>query len=574
MEKESEIHLSDCKNTENQTKELALPQMCCALVLIFVVLFGSVWMKLKLHKAIGIGAVRTVLQLSLLGLILVPIFEANKWYIILGYVIFMIVVAACEAAGRCRYFYKGMLVHVAISFATAIALVGGYGFVLVIENDPWYDAQYVIPICGMLLGNSISAISVGFSHFLTELSEGRERVELFLSKGASYWESLLPAFRISLRVGLTPTLNVMSVIGIVSIPGMMTGQILAGNSPSNAAKYQIMIMFLICTTACLVCTSSIVFASRKLFNTRDHQLLSKKISMREGKKKDLLQSLWVATTEIWKHCINICCCFNGYEQLPRATNIEFLPKESFMEQTNAGGPQYTFSKTSYRNPKQTPNFFVASNIQVSVPKSNGERKILYDNLSFSLSKGQILAISGPSGCGKSRLLRSLALLDPLDTSGKVELGTLKLKETCCVTEWRTNVSYIAQSKVTFPGEPSKLIGQILQFRSHQEKDLEDYTQRIVHYLENWNLPSTVLDQPWHELSGGESQRVILAISLALQPRVLLLDEPTSACDPQSVQLIEQTIIESGIASVWVTHDPEQAKRVGHSQLKFTAKTRK
>jgi putative ABC transport system permease protein len=122
----------------------------------------------------------------------------------------------------------------------------------------------------MILGNTLTGISLGLERFTDTLTRGRDQVELLLSLGGSRWEAALPAIREAARTGMIPILNSMTVVGIVSLPGMMTGQLLAGVSPVQAVKYQIVIMFLIASATALGTVGAVLFSYLRLF-TRRHQ---------------------------------------------------------------------------------------------------------------------------------------------------------------------------------------------------------------------------------------------------------------------------------------------------------------
>lgn len=183
-------------------------------------------------------------------------------------------------------------------------------------------------------------------------------------------------------------------------------------------------------------------------------------------------------------------------------------------------------------------------------------RLIFTDVSFSLRQGEILFVRGPSGIGKSVLLRSLACLD------KPEGGVLKLNgrtpAELTYPSWRAQVTYVTQSRVNFKGTPSEFYYQVQQFGAQKARPRRDLPT-LVHQL---GLEQAVLNQQWVELSGGQTQRVYLAIALALQPAVLLLDEPTSACDPASTLRVEQVLVESNTTLVWVTHDQDQPLRVG------------
>ncbi|GIL65537.1 hypothetical protein Vafri_19294 [Volvox africanus] len=191
-----------------------------------------------------------------------------------------------------------------------------------------------------------------------------------------------------------------------------------------------------------------------------------------------------------------------------------------------------------------------------------DRNILA-NISFTLEPGEILFIRGPSGVGKSLLLRALACLD------HPQGGTLLLHG-CPPAHvgypaWRTAVSYVPQSRASsLKGTPAELYFQSQRFSAQRARPRGDLPA-LVHAL---GLEQLVLNQQWSELSGGQSQRVALAISVALGPQVLLLDEPSSACDPLSTLRVERVLSSCGAALVWVTHDPQQPSRVGGRLLEL------
>eukprot|EP00198_Chlamydomonas_reinhardtii_P006473 XP_001695809.1 predicted protein [Chlamydomonas reinhardtii] len=161
-----------------------------------------------------------VVQLSILGYMLVPIFNYDRWWLVLLYGCFMLMIASLEA---------GMLGHTVLAMASSSGCLLGYLELVVLAVRPVWEAQ--------LLGNATSSISVGLATLLEDLSANRAVIEHLLALGANRYEATDAA------VSMTPLLNQMSVMGVVSIPGMMTGQILAGGDPAQAARYQMVIMF-------------------------------------------------------------------------------------------------------------------------------------------------------------------------------------------------------------------------------------------------------------------------------------------------------------------------------------------
>ena len=151
-------------------------------------------------------------------------------------------------------------------------LIGWYALSLIFQaRDTWYQPQYTIPMLGMILGNTLNGITLGLDSFLAAIVSKRDIIEARLCLGASRWEAALPEIREAIRVGMIPTINAMMIVGLVSLPGMMTGQLLSGTEPLQAVKYQIVIMFLIASATALGTVISILLAFLKL-TTREHQL--------------------------------------------------------------------------------------------------------------------------------------------------------------------------------------------------------------------------------------------------------------------------------------------------------------
>jgi ABC-type iron transport system FetAB ATPase subunit len=190
-----------------------------------------------------------------------------------------------------------------------------------------------------------------------------------------------------------------------------------------------------------------------------------------------------------------------------------------------------------------------------------EGRTLFDGLDLEISPGEVLAIRGPSGCGKTTLLRALAGLDPLE-SGAVTLDG-RTPEQWGWPCWRAEVRYLAQKVPVFPGRPRDLTGLLGTLKSWAHREVVDPVQLAL----RWQLPAETWDKPWSRLSGGEQQRVMLAITLASAPTVLLLDEPTTGLDPAAAAAVEADL--AGRTALWVTHDEQQAARVAGRVLEMS-----
>jgi putative ABC transport system permease protein len=251
--------------------------IAAALILINGVL--SLVLKLGLGRQLLWASVRTVVQLLAVGYLLGWVFAHAEWYVVLPLMCLMTLVAGVSAAGRGKRTYAGQLMDSVASVWSSSWLVAAIGLFVIIRIRPWYEPQYAIPILGMILGNTLTAVSLGIERMTQELVSGRSTIEMILALGGTRWEAAQGPARQAVRAGMMPTLNQMSVVGIVSLPGMMTGQVLAGENPVDAVRYQIMIMFLIAAGSALGTGCAVLLTFRRLF-TPDHRFRAHRLVVR------------------------------------------------------------------------------------------------------------------------------------------------------------------------------------------------------------------------------------------------------------------------------------------------------
>jgi putative ABC transport system permease protein len=252
-------------------------QVAIASSLILINCAISLALQLGLHWRLLMASIRTVVQLLLVGLILKWVFTPGRpWYVILSMIALMSFIAGISAVRRTERRYKGVWSDSVISIWLSSWLVGAVALMAVLQiqqvGHPWYHPQYAIPLLGMILGNTLNGISLGLDRFGDELATKRDQVETLLALGATRWEAARNSIQTAVRTGMIPTINTMMVVGIVSLPGMMTGQILAGMEPAQAVRYQIVIMFLLAAGAALGTVSVVLLAFFRLFTIR-HQFL-------------------------------------------------------------------------------------------------------------------------------------------------------------------------------------------------------------------------------------------------------------------------------------------------------------
>lgn len=252
---------------------LTVSDVALASSLIILVLIVSWRLRLRLTKTLLTAAIRTVVQLSFIGLILAWIFAREQWYEVLLILTIMTLIAGGAAKNRVKRSYQGLFTDTLIAVSTSAVLVTIIAIGLILQVKPWYTPQFVIPILGLILGNSLTAISLTSNQTIESFHEQQARIEMMLSLSARPFEAVHEQLRAAIISGMTPTLNSMLVVGIVSLPGMMTGQILAGADPTQAVRYQIVTMFLICVSSTLGCTVSALLIYRRFFNSKQQFIL-------------------------------------------------------------------------------------------------------------------------------------------------------------------------------------------------------------------------------------------------------------------------------------------------------------
>ena len=244
--------------------ELTTTDLLISTMLVVIAGGISVALRLGLVKSLAIAAVRCVAQLGMIGLILKYIFTLQSPLLVIGWLLVMLFFASREVVRRSKHGYDGLRMDAFLTMSIAAITVGSIVTQAVIKVIPWYDPQYLIPVFGMIFGNSLNGISLALDRFLEHLKSRRQEVELLLAFGATRSEALEQAARESVRTGMMPIINNMSVAGIVSLPGIMTGQIVAGVSPLQAVTYQIVIMFMISASCAIGSMTILWLAGRKM----------------------------------------------------------------------------------------------------------------------------------------------------------------------------------------------------------------------------------------------------------------------------------------------------------------------
>ncbi len=252
---------------------LSYIDVAAAAALILINGIVSIALRLRMERSLLLASVRTTVQLLLVGFVLQWVFAIDRWYVVVAMLLVMTVVAGYTAGARNDRRFTGMWISTLLSMGISSWIITAYALLVVLHGiEQWYQPQYAIPLMGMVLGNTLNGISVGLSTLTSELAQRRGEIDSALSLGATRYEAALPTLRQAIRLGMTPIINSMLVVGLVSLPGMMTGQLLSGTSPIEAVKYQIMIMFLVASATALGTVGVVALSYLHLFSS-DHQFL-------------------------------------------------------------------------------------------------------------------------------------------------------------------------------------------------------------------------------------------------------------------------------------------------------------
>jgi UDP-glucose/iron transport system permease protein len=233
----------------------------------------SLALQLGLGRQIVIAVVRMVIQLALLALVLEELFaHVSPWLTALAAAV-MVLFAGREAVVRQGRKFAGPWGYGIGTSAilTAAMLVTIFALTTQVQPEPWYDPRYAITLLGMVLGNTMTGVALGLNTLTATAHRDKGAIEAQLALGAVIWVAMRPTLREAIRSGMLPIVNGMAATGLVAIPGMMTGQILAGAAPADAIRYQLLIMFMIAGGTGLGVFAAVYAGARRLTDPR-HRL--------------------------------------------------------------------------------------------------------------------------------------------------------------------------------------------------------------------------------------------------------------------------------------------------------------
>lgn len=238
------------------------------LIFVAFAILLSVWQKIGLERDIIIGTVRAAIQLIAVGYVLHTIFQLDSWPLILLMLTVMITVATFNARKKGNGL-PGIGWRIAIAITTTEILTMGLLLGLkIIHSTP----QYIIPISGMIIGNGMVVSGLFFNRLQSELETRREEINVYLALGATSKQAISRVMQNTVKASMLPTIDGMKTVGLVQLPGMMTGMIVAGANPIEAVRYQILIMYSF-TSAAAVTSILLGVLTHGLLFTKAHQMI-------------------------------------------------------------------------------------------------------------------------------------------------------------------------------------------------------------------------------------------------------------------------------------------------------------
>ena len=257
--------------------QLGTVDLTIAASLVLLLALLSLRLQSDISRQLVVAAIRTAVQLTLIGLVLKVLFANASFVWVALMALVMLLIAGREVMVRQERRFKGWsgyAVGTGSMFLSSFA-IAVFALVVILGDEPWYAPQYAIPLLGMLLGNTMNGISISMDRLTNAAWEQRNVIEARLMLGQRWDEAIGDYRKQAIRSGMIPIINAMAAAGIVSLPGMMTGQIMAGAAPVEAVKYQILIMFLIAAGTGLGTLAAVTIGSRRLFDERQRLCLDR-----------------------------------------------------------------------------------------------------------------------------------------------------------------------------------------------------------------------------------------------------------------------------------------------------------
>lgn len=253
----------------DQTFDISWINLALGYLLLIIPVFIFWYFKTALVKDTLWAALRMTIQLLMVGVYLEYLFRWNNAWVNIAWTLAMILVASLTTIKRSRLSFKLFIGPVSAAIFIGLVLVDAWFLGVVINLDFFFESRYFIPITGMLLGNCLRTNVIGLNAYFRGLKKQQLTYRYYLANGATRREALIPFIRTSLEEAFNPSIATMAVMGLIALPGTMTGQILGGSSPGVAIKYQIMLMLTIFVSSLLSVLLTILFSNRFAFDAFD-----------------------------------------------------------------------------------------------------------------------------------------------------------------------------------------------------------------------------------------------------------------------------------------------------------------
>ena len=257
--------------------DLAWWQLAIGAALVLALAVVTYLGRLGLSRDLVVAATRMVVQLALVGLVLEALFSVAAFHWVALMAVVMLLLAGREVMSRQKRrmtggwaFAIGTVSMFISSFAVTV-----FALLAIVGPQPWYTPQYAIPLLGMLLGNTMTGVALGMDRLTDTAWRQRTVIEGRLMLGMSWSDAVADLRRDAMRSGMIPIINGMAAAGVVSLPGMMTGQILGGSPPALAVKYQVLVFFMIAVGTGFGTVAAVMAASRRLFDERQRLRLDR-----------------------------------------------------------------------------------------------------------------------------------------------------------------------------------------------------------------------------------------------------------------------------------------------------------
>lgn len=249
-----------------ETINIGYGHMALGFLLLIIPTYFLYRYRTGLVKDTLIAALRMTVQLFLIGFYLEYLFLWDKLWLNLLWILLMTIIASSTALKRTHLPARTLFMAVSVAFLVSLLVIDFYFLGLVVRPEKIFTARYFIPISGMILGNMLSANVIALNSFYGSLNRERQLYLYLLGNGASPSEALTPFMREALIKSFNPTIASMAVMGLIALPGTMTGQILGGSSPSVAIKYQIMLMITIFASSLISVLLTLWISRKKTFD--------------------------------------------------------------------------------------------------------------------------------------------------------------------------------------------------------------------------------------------------------------------------------------------------------------------